>query len=127
MALKYWRASFHAASTASEPLTVKNTRSRSPGASAARRAANSDGRAVAERPHREIGQREPPARQRPPPTTPPVADLHDEQAGQAVEKTPAVRVVDVAAFAALDHRNLAIGEGAQPSEVHPQMAMRLLL
>jgi hypothetical protein len=40
-ARKYWRASFHADSTASDPPVVKNTRLRSPGASWARRAANS--------------------------------------------------------------------------------------
>ena len=39
--LKYWRASFHADSTASEPPVVKNTRFRSPGASSASFAASS--------------------------------------------------------------------------------------
>ena len=33
--LKYWRANFQADSTASEPLVVKKTRFRSPGASEA--------------------------------------------------------------------------------------------
>jgi hypothetical protein len=37
----YWRASFHAASTASEPPEVKNTRSSPGGASSAIRAASS--------------------------------------------------------------------------------------
>jgi hypothetical protein len=32
MARKYWRASFHADSTASDPPLVKNTRLMSPGA-----------------------------------------------------------------------------------------------
>jgi hypothetical protein len=41
MAWKYCRASFQADSTASEPPVVKNTRSRSPGAAAASRAASS--------------------------------------------------------------------------------------
>ena len=41
MARKYWRASFHADSTASDPPVVKNTRLRSPGASSASRAASS--------------------------------------------------------------------------------------
>ena len=35
LSLKYWRASFQADSTASEPPVVKNTRFRSPGASEA--------------------------------------------------------------------------------------------
>jgi hypothetical protein len=58
---------------------------------------------------------------------PAVADLHDEQSRQAVEKSPSVRVVDVAALASLDNGNLAVGKCAQTSEVHPQMAMRLVL
>ena len=41
LSLWYWRAIFHADSTASEPPDVKNTRLRSPGASAAMRAASS--------------------------------------------------------------------------------------
>ena len=41
MARKYWRASFQADSTASDPPLVKKMRFRSPGASSARRAANS--------------------------------------------------------------------------------------
>jgi hypothetical protein len=41
VARKYWRASFHADSTASDPPLVKNTRFKSPGASSARRAASS--------------------------------------------------------------------------------------
>ena len=41
MARKYWRASFQADSTASEPPVVKNTRLRSPGASSASFAASS--------------------------------------------------------------------------------------
>ena len=41
MATKYWRASFHADSTASPPPVVKNTRLRSPGARPASRAASS--------------------------------------------------------------------------------------
>ena len=40
-AVWYWRASFQAASTASEPPDTKNTRLRSPGASAATSAASS--------------------------------------------------------------------------------------
>ena len=38
---KYWRASFHADSTASPPPVVKNTRFRSPGARSASRSASS--------------------------------------------------------------------------------------
>jgi hypothetical protein len=41
VSLKYCLASFHADSTASEPLVVKNTRFRSPGARSASRAASS--------------------------------------------------------------------------------------
>ena len=41
VSLKYCLASFHADSTASEPLVVKKTRFRSPGASSASRAASS--------------------------------------------------------------------------------------
>ena len=39
MARKYWRASFHADSTASDPPEVKKMRLRSPGARSAKRAA----------------------------------------------------------------------------------------
>ncbi len=41
VSLWYWRAIFHADSTASEPPEVKKTRLRSPGASAAMREASS--------------------------------------------------------------------------------------
>ena len=41
LSLWYWRESFQADSTASEPPEVKKTRLRSPGASAAIRAASS--------------------------------------------------------------------------------------
>ena len=85
MARKYWRASFHADSTASDPPVVKNTRLRSPGASSASRAASSIAggcayvqigkyssvSACAPRRLGEVGA--------------PVADLHREQARQAVE------------------------------------------
>ena len=38
---KYWRASFHADSTASDPPVVKKIRLQSPGVSSARRSASS--------------------------------------------------------------------------------------
>ena len=41
LSLWYWRAIFHADSTASEPPEVKKTRLRSPGASSAMRVASS--------------------------------------------------------------------------------------
>ena len=41
VSLWYWRANFHADSTASEPPDVKNTRLRSPGARLAMRSASS--------------------------------------------------------------------------------------
>jgi len=46
-AMKYWRASFHAYSTASEPPETKKTRLRSPGASDATSAASSIARGCA--------------------------------------------------------------------------------
>ena len=106
MARKYWRASFHADSTASEPPVVKNTRLRSPGARSARRAASSiagrvrvasrSGSTRASRPAaRGLGE-----------VVAAVADLHGEQAGQAVEVAGCpVRVPQVAALAAGDDRD----------------------
>ena len=82
---KYWRASFHADSTASEPPVVKNTRLRSPGASSARLGRELDGGRVRVRPDREVLER------LGLPTCglgqlgATVADLHGEQARQAVE------------------------------------------
>src|SRR5438270_13751507 len=55
---------------------------------------------------------------------PPVADVHAEQSGEAVEITIAVVVVDVAALAARDDRDLAVAEAG---EVQPEVALRHLL
>ncbi len=57
----------------------------------------------------------------------PVADVHAEQRGQAVEVAVAVLVVDVAALAAHDDGDVVVGVGAHPREVHPQVALRQLL
>ena len=56
MTLKYWRASFHADSTASLPPVVKKTRLMSPGASSDRRSASSMAARVGVAPHGEVSQ-----------------------------------------------------------------------
>ena len=124
MARKYWRASFHADSTASDPPLVKNTRLRSPGASSASRAASSIAGGCA---YVQIGKyssvsacsRAASARSR---AT--VTDLHGEQARQPVEQPVAVGVPDVAALAAGDdvHRRV-VAVRAEAGEVHPEVAV----
>ncbi len=54
----------------------------------------------------------------------PVARLHDEQAGQAVQVALAVDVVDMGTVAPHDRRDLAGVVGAVPGEVHPQVVLR---
>jgi hypothetical protein len=53
---------------------------------------------------------------------PAVATVHAEQRRQRVEIALAVLVIDVAALAAHDDRDLAFGVAAHAREVHPQMA-----
>ena len=124
MARKYWRASFHADSTASDPPVVKNTRLRSPGASSARRAASCDRGRVGVGPEREVVER---LRLRPGgfgQLGAAVADLHGEQARQAVEQPVAGGVPQRAALAAGDdvHRRLG-AVPAEAREVHPEVAV----
>ncbi len=57
-----------------------------------------------------------------------VAGVDAEEAGEAVEVALAVLVVDVAALAADDDRDLVVGAvGPHPGEVHPEMAFGQLL
>src|SRR2546422_10838876 len=49
-----------------------------------------------------------------------VADLHGEQAGERVEIALAVRVLEVAAVALDDDRDLARAIPGHPGEVHPR-------
>ena len=56
-----------------------------------------------------------------------VAKLHSEQAAQRVQVLAFVRVPEVAAFAAHHDRNLLGLVGAEPSEVHPEMAAGLVV
>ena len=58
---------------------------------------------------------------------PAVTGLHGEEAREAVEEAVVVLVVDVAAFATGDYRDVVVIEGRQAGEVHPQMALRDLL
>src|SRR6185312_13229401 len=56
-----------------------------------------------------------------------VADLHREQPGERVEVALAVRILEIAAFAADDDRHLAVSVAAHPREVEPEVvAYRLL-
>src|SRR6202035_855484 len=57
----------------------------------------------------------------------PMADVHAVQGREPVEVALAVLVVDVAPLAPHDHRYLGGRIGPHPREVHPQMALRLLL
>ena len=54
-------------------------------------------------------------------SSPAVPDLDDEQAGQPVQVSLAVGVVDVGALAALDGRHRLVRVGRHPGEVHPQV------
>ena len=57
-----------------------------------------------------------------------VPGVDAEEAGEAIEVAVAVLVVDVAALAADDDRDLVVGPvGAHPREVHPEMAPGQLL
>ena len=85
-----------------------------------------DGRLVGERPDGEVGQLLALLAGGLGDLLAAVADLHGEQAGEAVEVALAVLVVDVAAFAAGDHRHVVAGERAEAGEVHPQMTLRVI-
>jgi hypothetical protein len=52
---------------------------------------------------------------------PAVADLHDEQPGEAVEDLPAAVVPDVGALAARDDGDRRLRVAALPCEVHPEV------
>ena len=86
MARKYWRASFHADSTASDPPLVKKTRFRSPGASVAETGRELDGGRVGVRPDREVLERLRLGPRRLGEVGAAVADLHGEQPREAVEQ-----------------------------------------
>ena len=107
MALKYCLASFQADSTASDPLLVKNTRFRSPGAMRGQAVGQLDGLRVRVGPEREVGQLARLPGRGLGDLGPAVADLADEQPGQPVQVALAVLVIDVLALAAHDDRDLA--------------------
>src|SRR6185503_9193379 len=56
-----------------------------------------------------------------------VADVHREETGERVEVALAVGVLEVAAVAAYDHRDLAVAVAAHAREVHPQVVLGELL
>jgi len=58
---------------------------------------------------------------------PTVADVHAEQSRESIEVAVAVLVVDLATLAPHDDRDLVIGVGRHPREMHPQMAPGQLL
>ena len=122
MARKYWRASFHAESTASAPPVVRNTRLRSPGARPASRSASSMAGGVGVGPQREVGEGL--GLGRPPPraiSAPAVAGLHDEEPGEAVEVAVALGVPHVGALAPLDDGGPGAALTGQPGEVQPEV------
>ena len=100
MARKYWRASFHADSTDSEPPLVKNTRFRSPGASVGEAGRELDRGRVRVGPDREVLERLGLARGRRRQVGAAVPELHGEESGQPVEVPLAAGVLDPAALAA---------------------------
>ncbi len=53
-----------------------------------------------------------------------MADLDDEQAREPVEVALARVVEQMHAFAADEHRDVVVGEGAEPAEVQPEVAAR---
>ena len=127
MARKYWRASFHADSTASEPPVVKNTRLRSPGASCGEAGGELDGGRVRVGPDREVLERLGLRARGLGELGAPVPDLHGEQPRQAVEQPVAGRVPHVAALAARDDVHRRVGAvRAEPAEVHPQVPVGVL-
>ncbi len=115
----YWRASFHADSTASEPPETKKTRFRSPGASDATSSASSIARGMRVRPVR-VERQLPHLLERGLPhlLAVRVAHLHREEPGERVEIALAMDVLEVAALAAHDDRRLV---AAHPREVKPEM------
>src|SRR6202020_894083 len=56
-----------------------------------------------------------------------VPDLTHEQAGQAVQVTLAVLVVDVLTLASDDHLDVAVRVGRHPGEMQPQVPLGLFL
>ena len=57
----------------------------------------------------------------------PMAGVAAEQAGEAVQVAVPVLVVDVGPLATNDDRNVGVGVGAHPREVHPEVALCQLL
>ena len=109
------RASFSADSTASEPPEVKKTRFRSPGASEAIRVGELDRARMGVAPERVEVELLDLARGGLAELGAAVAGVDAEQAGEAVEVALAVLVVDVAALAADDDRDLVVRAVARPS------------
>ena len=121
----YWRASFQADSTASEPPEHEE-----------------DAVQVAGRERRDLGRQLDRARMGVRPVrvegqlahlrsrrlahllAERVADLHGEEPGERVEVALAVRVLEVAAVAADDDRDLAVPVAAHAREVQPEMVVR---
>ncbi len=125
--LWYWRASLSADSTASEPPLVKNTRLRSPGRETGDPGRQLDRARVRVGPvgvEAELlglvgsGLDEVRAT---------VTDVDAEQGREPVEVAVALVVVDVAALAPGDDRDVTVRVGAHPREVHPEVTATELL
>ena len=128
VSLWYWRDSFQADSTASEPPEVKNTRLRSPGASVRDALGQLDRRRVRVAPVRVEAELLRLRRRGLAHLGAPVAGVHAEERREAVEVALVVLVVDVGALAAHDDRDLVLlVVRPHAREVHPEMAACLLL
>ena len=120
----YWRTSFHAASTDSEPPLVKNTWSSEPGAISASLAGQLDRRRMGHAPvgrERQLDQL--PTRDLGHLGAERVAELGAEQVRQAVEVAPAQAVDHEHALAPLEHEQLdvSVAGPAVAREVEQQM------
>ena len=122
----YSRASFQAASAASDPPDTKKALLRSPGASTGQLGGQLDRARVGERPVDGERQLAHLRRRRLAHLGPvPVADVHAEEPGQGVEVALAVRVLEVAAVAPHDHLELLrVGVAAHLREVEPEVVER---
>ena len=109
----YWRASFQAVSTASEPPETKNARVRSPGASSASSVEGELAHLLERGLPDLLAVR--------------VADVHCEEARERVEVALAGRVLEIAALAADDHRHVRLAVAAHAREVEPEVVLRRAL
>ncbi len=128
LAAWYWRASFQADSTASEPPETKNARLMARRRELGELGRELGGRRVRERPVRVVRQLAHLLERRLAELLAVrVADLHGEEPAEHVEVALAVRVEEVGALAALDDRDLAVAVAAHRGEVQPEVILGLAL